>query len=112
MLEVHSWTPYLSDFTHVSAADSRAKDLALSVAAVLTSEATNVGVAPIVHEGNEALSRDRLFWVEQNYLPLRPCCGPMLAWSTTTPACHWYRRGAAVSLPPPTDCGSSPRSAP
>ncbi|MFH8365790.1 transposase [Streptomyces sp. NPDC018031] len=38
------------------------------VAAVLTAEATNVGVEPIVHDGVDALSRDRLFWVEQNYL--------------------------------------------
>ncbi|WP_127357400.1 Tn3 family transposase [Actinacidiphila soli] len=68
VLEVDSWVSYLSDFTHVSGANSRMDDLPLSVAAVLTSEATNVGIEPIVHDGVDALNRDRLFWVEQNYI--------------------------------------------
>ncbi|MFF5092036.1 Tn3 family transposase [Streptomyces niveus] len=68
VLEVDSWVPYLGDFTHVSEANSRMDDLELSMAAVLTAEATNVGIEPIVHDGVDALSRDRLFWVEQNYL--------------------------------------------
>ncbi|MGN9794957.1 Tn3 family transposase [Streptomyces sp. OZ13] len=68
VLEVNSWVPYLSDFTHVSESNSRMDDLELSVAAVLTSEATNVGIEPIVHDGVDALKRDRLFWVEQNYV--------------------------------------------
>ncbi|MFD4395574.1 hypothetical protein [Kitasatospora sp. NPDC058397] len=33
---------YLADFTHASEAESRMDDLELSVAAVLTAEATNV----------------------------------------------------------------------
>lgn len=68
VLEVNSWVPYLTDFTHVSEAESRMDDLELSMAGVLTAEATNVGMEPIVHDGVEALSRDRLFWIEQNYL--------------------------------------------
>lgn len=68
VLEVNSWVPYLTDFTHVSEAESRMDSLELSMAAVLTAEATNVGMEPNVHDGVEALSRDRLFWVEQNYL--------------------------------------------
>ncbi|MFI5688159.1 Tn3 family transposase [Streptomyces sp. NPDC051636] len=54
VLEVDSWVPYLGDFTHVSEANSRMDDLELSVAAVLTAEATNVGVEPIVHDGVDA----------------------------------------------------------
>ncbi|MFJ2818480.1 Tn3 family transposase [Streptomyces sp. NPDC087294] len=68
VLEVNAWTPYLLDFTHVSEAESRMDNLQLSMAGVLTAEATNVGIEPIVHDGVEALSRDRLFWVELNYL--------------------------------------------
>ncbi|MGW0884698.1 Tn3 family transposase [Streptomyces sp. NPDC002671] len=68
VLEVNAWVPYLTDFTHVSEAESRMDDLELSVAGVLTAEATNVGMEPIVHDGVEALSRDWLFWIEQNYL--------------------------------------------
>lgn len=59
VLEVDSWVSYLGDFTHVSEANSRMHDLELSVAAVLTAEATNVGVEPIVHDGVDALSRAR-----------------------------------------------------
>jgi hypothetical protein len=71
VLEVDSWVPYLGDFTHVSEANSRMDDLELSMAAVLTAEATNVGVEPIVHDGVDALSRDRLFWVDYHMrLPL------------------------------------------
>ncbi|AWZ07981.1 MULTISPECIES: Tn3 family transposase [unclassified Streptomyces] len=44
VLEVNSWVPYLGDFTHVSEGNSRMDDLELSVDAVLTTEATNVGV--------------------------------------------------------------------
>ena len=70
VLDVDSWVPCLGDFTHVSEANSRMDDLTLAVAAVLTAEATNVGVEPIVHDGVDALSRGGLFRVER--LPARP----------------------------------------
>lgn len=45
------------------------------------------------------------------YAP-RPSLRPTPAWSATTCACRWCRRVAAASWPPPTDCASSPPSAP
>jgi len=45
LLEVHAWTGYLDQFTHLSEAGARMDDLAVSVAAVLVAEACNVGCA-------------------------------------------------------------------
>ena len=68
LLEVHSWTRCLDQFTHVSNVPSRKQDMITSIAAVLVSQAMNVGMGPMVQDGVEALSLDRLFWAEQNYL--------------------------------------------
>jgi TnpA family transposase len=76
LLEVHSWTGFLSAFTHVTeqvtgndtGADTRMADVELSVAACLVAEGCNLGFAPVVKPGNPAFSRDRLSHVDQNYL--------------------------------------------
>jgi hypothetical protein len=69
LLEVHSWTGCLDHFTHVSGdAPSRKQDMITSIAAVLVSQAMNVGMRPMAAEGEPALALDRLYWVEQNYL--------------------------------------------
>jgi TnpA family transposase len=73
LLEVHGWVPYLDDFTNVSDSAARARDMHVSVAAVLCAEATNTGLKPVINEGREALRRGRLFWVEQNYVR-DECC--------------------------------------
>jgi TnpA family transposase len=43
-------------------------DLPVSVAALLVAEACNVGLTPVTDPDNEALTRDRLSHVDQNYL--------------------------------------------
>ncbi len=72
LLEVHAWTGYLGEFSHVAlagaAAGSRMADLATSLAAVLVAEGCNLGFAPVVKPGHPALTRDRLSHVAQNYL--------------------------------------------
>ena len=45
--EVTAWTGCLHDFTHISEGSIRAKDLHLSLCAVLLSEATNLGLSPL-----------------------------------------------------------------
>ncbi len=67
-MEVAGWTRFTEEFTHVSTAASRAPDLGRSVCAVLIAEACNIGLEPLVHHGQPALTRSRLSWVEQNYL--------------------------------------------
>ena len=68
LLEVDTWTGYLSEFTHVAEGGTRMEDLATSLAAVLVAEGCNLGFAPVVKPGHPALTRDRLSHVGQNYL--------------------------------------------
>jgi len=68
LLEVHDWTRYLDEFTHISGAGARIEDLPVSVAAVLVAEACNIGFRPVVKPGVPALTRDRLSHVDQSYI--------------------------------------------
>lgn len=69
VLEVMSWGPeFVESFTHVAGTGARAANLGVSVAAVLCSQAMNVGLAPVVSPGADALTRNRLRHVDQHYL--------------------------------------------
>jgi len=68
LLEINAHTGFTDEFTHISEANSRADDLAISLCAVLLSEACNIGIDPFVKPNNPALTRHRLNWVKQNYL--------------------------------------------
>lgn len=69
VLEVMSWHPgFIEAFTHISGNQARVADLGLSIAAVLCAYAMNVGFGPVTSPGVEALTRDRLHHVDQNYV--------------------------------------------
>jgi len=68
LLEINAHTGFTDEFTHISEANSRADDLAISLCAVLLSEACNIGIDPFVKPNTPALTRHRLNWVKQNYL--------------------------------------------
>ncbi|ORI20697.1 Tn3 family transposase [Rhodococcus sp. 1168] len=69
VLEVMSWHPEFAEaFTHVAGSNARVADLGVSVAAVLCAHSMNVGFAPVVSPGAEALTRDRLHHVDQHYI--------------------------------------------
>lgn len=68
LLEVHGWTGFADAFTHLSEARTRVEHLAVSVCAVLLSEACNVGLEAVIQPETEALRRGRLSWVDQHYL--------------------------------------------
>src|SRR5262249_3892600 len=68
LLEVHDWTGYLGEFTHLSGAAARIEDLPASIAAVLVAEACNIGFRPVMKPGVPALRRDRLSHVDQRYV--------------------------------------------
>lgn len=68
LMEVDAWTGFASAFTHLSEARAYLEDLATSVIAVLTAEATNVGVEPVVMSSVPALTRSRLSYADQNYV--------------------------------------------
>ena len=68
LLEVHAWTGFLDQYTHLGALGPRMDDLPVSVAALLVAEACNIGLTPVTSPDNPALTRDRLSHVDQNYL--------------------------------------------
>ncbi len=68
LLEIQARTGFASEFSHISEARSRLDDLPLSICAVLLAEACNVGLTPMVRKGVPALERDRLLYVQQNYI--------------------------------------------
>lgn len=68
LFEVNAWTGFLDAFVHLEDGTTRMKDLSTSVVALLVSEACNIGLAPVVNPGYEALTRARLVHVDQYYL--------------------------------------------
>lgn len=68
VLEVHARTHFADAFTHVSEAQARVDDLALSICAVLIAEACNIGLEPLIRPDVPALTQGRLEWIQQNYL--------------------------------------------
>ena len=67
-LEVHGWTGFLDEYTHISGTDTREVDLPESLSALLVSESCNVGLTPVADETYPPLTRERLNWVGHNYL--------------------------------------------
>ena len=67
-LEVHGWTGFLDEYTHMAGAETREPGLPETLSALLVSEACNVGLTPVADETYPPLSRARLNWVAHNYL--------------------------------------------
>jgi TnpA family transposase len=67
LLEIHAHTGFADEFTHVSEANARVSDLPISVCAMLTAEACNIGPEPLIQPNVPALTRHRLNWVGQSY---------------------------------------------
>jgi TnpA family transposase len=69
-LEVHAWTGFLHEYTHIADTDGGELDPTLpeTLSALLVSEACNVGLTPVADEDHPPLRRDRLNWVAHNYL--------------------------------------------
>ena len=68
LLEISARTGFTEAFTHLTEKTARAKDSATSLCAVLLAEACNTGPEPLIRDDVPALRRDRLAWVNQNYL--------------------------------------------
>ncbi|PYD85186.1 Tn3 family transposase [Pseudomonas syringae pv. pisi] len=68
ILEIAARTRFTDAFTHISERTARASDLHVSICAVLIAEACNTGPEPLIRGDMPALKRDRLSWVDQNYL--------------------------------------------
>jgi len=68
LLEIAACTGCMDAFTHLTERTARAADLTTSLCAVLLSETCNTGPEPFVRQDTRALRRDRLLWVDQNYV--------------------------------------------
>jgi TnpA family transposase len=68
LLEIAARTRFTDAFTHLTERASRVEDLATSVCAVLLADACNTGLGPLIRQDIPALKRDRLAWVDQNYV--------------------------------------------
>ncbi|MGF6604885.1 TnpA family transposase [Paraburkholderia sp. GAS448] len=68
LLEIAARTGFAEAFTHLTERTARAADLTTSLCAVLLAEACNTGPDPFVRQDTPALRRDRLMWVDQNYV--------------------------------------------
>ena len=68
LLETAARTGCMEAFTHLTDRTARASDLTTSLCAVLLAEACNTGLEPFVRLEAQALRRDRLLWVDQNYV--------------------------------------------
>ena len=68
LIEIAARTGCMDAFTHLTERTARATDLRTSLCAVLLAEACNTGPEPFVRQDMPALRRDRLLWVDQNYV--------------------------------------------
>jgi TnpA family transposase len=68
LLEIAARTGCMDAFTHLTERTTRAADLTTSLCAVLLAEACNTGPEPFVRQDMPPLRRDRLLWVDQNYV--------------------------------------------
>jgi len=66
--EVAAWTGCLDEFVPISGNPIRAQDITLTLSAVLSAEAMNLGLTPFVNSRIPALTRGRLTWVQYNYV--------------------------------------------
>jgi hypothetical protein len=68
LLEIQARTGFAHEFRHISEGAARVADLPISLCAVLLAEACNLGLEPVVRADIPALTRNRLSWVQQNYI--------------------------------------------
>ena len=68
LLEIQARTGFANECTHISESEARVTDLPLSICAVLLAEACNIGLEPVARSDHQALTTDRLNWVQQNYI--------------------------------------------
>ncbi len=100
LLEIHLRTSFADAFTHISEAQSRVEDLPISVCAVLLAEACNIGLEPLIHGDNPALTRNRLSWIQQNYIraeTLAQANACLVDCQTTNPLAQQWGGGEVAS---------------
>src|SRR3546814_2011956 len=67
-LEVMARTGFAKSFTHLSERQATVEHFEISLCATLVGGACNIGLEPVVRPEIAALRRDRLSWVNQNFI--------------------------------------------
>lgn len=100
LLEISTRTGFTDAFTHLTERTARAQDLSTSLCAVLLAEACNTGPEPLVRHDVPALRRERLAWVNQNYLrddTLTAANAVLVASQNRVPLAHAWGGGEVAS---------------
>ena len=100
LLEIHARTGFADEFTHISEGNARVKDLAISICAVLMAEACNIGLEPLIQPDQPALSRNRLSWIQQNFIraeTLTRANARLVDYQTTIPLARKWGGGEVAS---------------
>lgn len=100
LLEIHAHTGFADEFTHISEGKARVDDLPISVCAVLVAEACNIGLEPVIQPDHPALTRNRLGWVQQNFIrteTLTRSNACLVDYQTTVPLARRWGGGDVAS---------------
>jgi TnpA family transposase len=100
LLEISTRTGFTDAFTHLTERTARVQDLSTSLCAVLLAEACNTGPEPLVRHDVPALRRERLAWVNQNYLrddTLTSANAALVAAQNLVPLAHAWGGGEVAS---------------
>lgn len=68
LLEIHARTGFAYELTHLSEGQARVEDFDVSLCAVLVAESCNIGLEPVIRPDGPALTRNRLSWIQQNFI--------------------------------------------
>jgi len=100
ILEIAARTGFTEAFTHISERNARVGDLGTSVCAVMTAQACNTGLTPVIHEDIAALTRRRLTWVDQNYIRMETIAqanAQLVNYQATLPLARQWGGGEVAS---------------
>lgn len=100
LLEIATRTGFTNAFKHVTETAARTAELSTSLCAALLAEALNTGIEPLVRHDIPALRRDRLSWVNQNYIrqeTLTAANGRLVSAQNEIPLAHEWGGGDVAS---------------
>ena len=100
LLEIHSCTGFADEFTHISEGKARIEGLPISLCAALVAEACNIGLQPVIQADHPALTRDRLGWIQQNFIraeTLTRANAKLVEYQSVIPLVHHWGSGDVAS---------------
>ena len=68
LLEANRMTDFTEECLHISDSNSRVSGIEVSLCAVIMADSCNIGLEPLINEDSPQLTRNRLSWIQQNYI--------------------------------------------